>query len=495
MLAAVETLDIIILLAYLLGMVGFGVWIGRKQKTAADFMLGSKDTPWWVILASIVATETSTVTFLSVPGIAYAAQGDMRFLQLPLGYILGRLVVVVVLLPRYFAGQMFTAYEVLDKRFGGSVKQAASAIFIITRTLGDGLRLLLSAVILHKMFPDQLPMEAAVVGLGVATIVYTFMGGMKAVLWTDLIQFVVYMLGAGVAFWLLLGKIEGGWDTLVQVGGETGRLQIFDLRVDFSEANLLWTGLLGGAVLAVGTHGVDQMLVQRYLSARNQRDAGLALGLSGPVVLLQFAFFLLIGVGLYVFYAQQGMGSEGKPWLAKDRAFADFIVAYVPVGVLGLVLGAVFSAAMSTLSSSLNSAATALVNDFLPLRGLDVDRRRFRAVRVFTIVFGILQILVGVLGKELDDSIIYSVLKIQGFTVGIILGVFLLGLISLWAGRKSALTGMCVGLAVITWVAFGTTIAWPWYALIGSMTTVVFGLLGSLIGLDGRPDKPPQELG
>ena len=476
--------DLTILIAYLAGMVAFGMWMGRRQKSSADFMVGSRDFPWWVILFSIVATETSTVTFLSVPGVAWA--GNLTFLQLPLGYVLGRLVVCALLLPRYFAGEMFTAYEVLDQRFGGRVKKTASALFIVTRTLGDGLRLFLTAIILQKV--AGIDMNMAIVYLGVATILYTFTGGMRAVLWTDFVQFMVYMGGAAVAFYVLLGQIDGGWGAVTDLAAQSDKLRVFDFAFDWNTSYLFWTGLIGGAVFSVGTHGVDQMMVQRYLCARNRRDATLALGLSGPVVLVQFAFFLVVGVCLYAFYTQQ---PPATAFLASDsdQVFATFIVDYLPVGVLGIVLGAVFSAAMSTLSSSLNSAATALVNDiYLPRSRADVDdRRRLRAARLFTILFGVAQIIVGIGGQWLHQDVISSVLAIQSFTTGIILGVFFLGIFSRRVTEPAALVGLVGGLAAMTAVSFGTNLAWPWFALVGSSATCAIGLAAqSFLGPNRR---------
>ncbi len=472
------TPDLVILVGYLAAMVAFGVWMGRRQRSAAEFMVGGRDFPWWVILFSIVATETSTVSFLSVPGIAWGS--DLTFLQLPLGYILGRLVVVGLLLPRFFRGQVFTAYQILQERFGGSVRKVSSLLFIVTRTLGDGLRLFLSAIVLWKVV--GIDMNLAVVCLGVATIFYTFVGGMRAVLWTDAVQFVVYMSGAAIALWVLLGEIDGGLSAVSEVAVAEGKWQIFDFRFDLETTYLFWTGLIGGAVFAVGTHGVDQMMVQRYLCARNQRDAGLALSLSGVVVLLQFAFFLLIGTALYVFYSQHPPDPLFGP-RDGDKVFASFIVDYLPVGVLGIVLGAVFSAAMSTLSSSLNSAATALVQDiYMPPErpGVD-DGDRLRAVKGFTVMFGVAQIVVGIAGKYLDDSVIGSVLGIQGFTTGIILGVFFLGIFTRRVDQRAALVGLLGGLLLMTGLKFGTSLAWPWFALVGSTATLILGLLASLI--------------
>jgi SSS family transporter len=464
----IHWVDATILCGYLLGMVVFGMWMGRGTRSSAEFMVGGRDMPWWAVLCSIVATETSTITFLSVPGLAYT--GDLGFLQLPLGYIIGRWIVASKLLPRYFAGELFTAYEVLDRHFGIAVKRAASLLFIITRTLGDGFRLFLGAIVLQHV--AGIDMNMAIIALGVATIIYTFVGGIRAVIWTDFIQFVVYMLGAAIAFGILLDSIDGGWGAVTELAHAelTGdKLRVFHFDFNLTGTYLFWAGLIGGGVLAVGTHGVDQLMVQRYLSARSQGEAALALRLSGFVVLLQFAFFLLIGTALFAYYSQN---PPAESFAKSDRVFATFIIDMMPVGVLGVVLGALFSAAMSTLSSSLNSSATVLVNDILTI---DSDSNRLRLAKWLTVAFGIAQIVVGISGQWLDSSVIGSVLAIQGFTTGIILGVFALGLAKGKVGTNSALVGLVVGLIVMTAIKFGTPLAWPWFALVGSSVTFCTG--------------------
>jgi len=352
------------------------------------------------------------------------------------------------------------------------VKRAASLLFIITRTLGDGFRLFLGAIVLQHV--AGIDMNMAIIALGVATIVYTFAGGIRAVIWTDFIQFVVYMLGAAIAFGILLDSIDGGWGAvteLARAAPDGDKLQIFHFDFDLTGTYLFWAGLIGGGVLAVGTHGVDQLMVQRYLSARSQDEAALALRLSGIVVLLQFAFFLLIGTALFAYYSQN---PPAEPFLksGSDRVFATFIIDMMPVGVLGIVLGALFSAAMSTLSSSLNSSATVLVNDILKT---DSDSSRLRLAKWLTVAFGIAQIVVGISGQWLESSVIGSVLAIQGFTTGIILGVFALGLAKGKVGTNSALVGLVVGLIVMSAIKFGTPLAWPWFALVGSTVTFCTG--------------------
>jgi SSS family transporter len=473
---SVGTVDLAILLVYMTGVVFLGMWVGRATRTAADFMVAGRDLPWWVILFSIVATETSTVTFLSIPGFAYGL--DMTWLQIVLGFVLGRFLVAFLLLPQYFKGNFFTAYEVLDRRFGGATKQAASVLFIITRSLADGLRLFLSAIVLREM--TGIPMYWAVVAIGVATIVYTYFGGMRAVLWTDSLQFVVYMAGASLAFWLLLDRLPGGWQQMMSMGEAAGKLRVFDFALDWSEPYGFWAGLIGGVFITLGSHGVDQMMVQRYLSARNLSDARRALITSGFVVLAQFALFLMIGVGLYSFY------SVFPPEVAferGDRVFARFILDQMPVGVLGVLLGSIFAAAMSTLSSSLNSCATAAANDlYFPLVGSDVSpARKLKVIRILTAGFGMVQIAVGIAGQWLKSTVVSSVLGIAAFTTGIVLGVFFLGIFTERVGQRAALVGLVVGLTGMLVVFFATPLAWPWFALVGSLATFAVGLAASYI--------------
>jgi SSS family transporter len=476
--------DFGVLAVYLVGVVAFGLWIGREQKSAADYMVGDRNIVWWGLLFSIVATETSTVTFLSIPGFSWGR--DLTFIQLPLGYVIGRFVVVAVLLPHYFSGEYFTAYEVLRKRFGGPVGQSASFLFIVTRSLADGLRLFLTAIVVQEMAGLSLPVSVALVG--VTTIVYTYAGGMKAVVWTDVAQFVIYVAGAAVAFLLLLARLPGGWEGLVATATGAGKLRWLDLSTALDNPYTLWAGLIAGMFLTIGSHGADQMMVQRYLCARSQREAGRAVWVSGVVVLLQFGLFLVIGVGLYAFYQAY---PPAVPFDRPDRVFVRFIVEQLPRGMVGLVIGAIFAAAMSTLSGSLNSSATAAVTDFYrPLvRPQATSTHLLWVTRALTLFFGLVQVAVALGGPLLSQTVVEAVLTIAGFTTGIILGVFFLGIFTRRVGQKAAFAGMLLGLAVITVVAFGTRLAWPWYTLVGSSATFAFGVLASVAWPEGGAES------
>ncbi len=479
-------IDIAVLGAYLAAAIGIGLKVGGKTKSLESYLLGDRDLAWWAILGSIVATETSAATVLSVPGEAYGATG-MKFLQLALGYIVGRAIIVRLLLPLYFRGQLLTAYEVLQQRFGGATRQAASFVFLVTRNLGDGLRLFLAAIVLHRL--AEVPMAWSVLIMGVISTAYTFWGGMRSIVWNDCVQFVVYMVGAIAAVFVIAGHISGGWSELFRFAAEHDKFRVLDFNPAFNQDYTLWAGVIGGAVLTIGTHGTDHSMVQRYLSARSQSAAGWAVFLSGIVVFLQFTLFLFIGIELACYYAQ-----NPGPVLKKDEVFADFIVHVFPqnTGLIGLMLAAILS---STLSSSLSASAAALVNDFyLPCRkSLPTSEHLYFVTRGLTIAFGVVQVAIGIGAQFLNDSVVKNALTIAGFSAGLLLGVFALGVLTRRAGQTSALVGGAAGLVVLLAVKFvlpgqGVAIAFPWLALIGASTT--FGV-GCFVSLFVPQQTPP----
>lgn len=484
--ANLSLLDAIVLLAYLLGVVLLGAWLGRGKQDAKRYLLGGNDSPWWAILGSIVATETSTVTFLSVPGIAYAEGGDLRFLQLPLGYIVGRTLIVFWLLPLYFRGEVFTVYELLQQRFGTATRKTASLIFLVARNLGDGLRLFLTAVVLEATLDWPLPI--CVIIIGIATIIFTVLGGMQSVIWNDCLQLVVYMVGGVLAFLLIVSRLDGGFAALMSFADTNDKLRMFDFAVTnadgnwrFDDAYTFWAGLIGGAFLTLGTHGTDQMFVQRALAARSQSDAGRALIGSGFVVFVQFALFLFVGIALAAFYAAN---PPEEPFSSGDRVFSSYIVHQLPagVGLIGLLLASVFSAAMSTLSSSLNSSATAVVADWWSKSDADMqDQRAVTISRSLTVAFGIVQIVIGIWAADFDESVISNALAIAGFSAGLLLGLFALGTFRKNAGQLSGLAGLTGGLLIMLWIKFGISypVAWPWLPVIGSFSTYAIGSLAS----------------
>ena len=488
-------LDLAIVGVYILGMTLMGVWFTRKQKDLRTYFVGGRNVGWFMVLMSIVATETSAVTFLSVPGLGYNPKGgNLTFLQLSFGYIVGRCVVAWFLLPQYMSGNLFSAYQVLQQRFNPAVQRVASGLFLLTRTVADGLRIFLTALLLQYV---GISVEQAIVLVGVVTIVYTYLGGMKAVLWTDLIQFAIKIAGAALAGVFVLRLLPGGWGEYLSAGEALGRFKWLETRFEWTDPYTIWAGVFGGAVFSMASHGADQLMVQRYLCARSLGQARIALVASGFVILVQFLLFLGVGVGMFLL-ADRGHFPEAAG-RKNDEAFGLFIVTKLPPGVVGVLVAAVLAAAMSTLSSSLNSSANAFVTDFYrPLRPGRSERWYVLLSRVMTVVWGVAQMGVAYAAHLLggNESIVARVLAVAGFTTGLLLGLFILGSLRMKVASWAALAGLVCGfLAVLSvWLPaqFGPPIlAWPWFAPVGTGTTVLVALLlNALRPAHGPPAAP-----
>lgn len=471
-----SSLDFAIIGCYLGGVVVLGIWASASTRDVSGYLLGDRSLPWWALLGSIVATETSTATFLSIPGVSYVPGGDLRFLQLAAGFVIGRFLVVALLLPAYFRGEIFSAYQVLQQRFGGATQKTASLLFLIARTLGDGLRLFLAALVVQTTVGFSLP-DSIVLVSGV-TILYTLLGGMRSVVWNDCIQLVIYVTGAILALAVIVKGLPGGWQQLYEFAVQEDKLRLIDWRWDVTAPFTIWSGVLGGAFLSLGTHGTDQMMVQRYLSARRQADARRALLASGLVVFLQFALFLVVGIALAGHFHQY---PPPQPLERGDAAFATFIVRDMPAGIRGLTLAAVLAAAMSTLASSLNSSAAAVLSDFGGPLGLDgrSPAQRLGFCRGLTAAFGVLQVAVALAAERYSESVVNDALAIAGFTNGLLLGVFALGVLTRRVDQRAALVAVLAGAAAVSAAKFATPIAWPWYTVIGASATYATGLIAS----------------
>jgi SSS family transporter len=474
--AAVGTIDALIVVVYVAAAATLGIALARRQKGSRDFFLANHALPTWALLLSIVATETSTVTFLSVPGLSYVEGGNFAFLQVALGYMVGRLVIVAVLLPAYFRGEMLTAYEVLERRYGIATRRLASLVFLVMRNLADGLRLLLAAMVLNTAF--GLDYLQCVLLISAATAIYSCCGGVRSVVWNDCLQFGVYMLGAIAVFVVLVFRSDG-LTQIMQFGRSSGRFQLFDFNPSLTSNNVtFWAGLVGGAFLSLATHGADHMMVQRYLCARSQVSASRALALSGVVVFFQFAFFLLIGVALALFFSQS---PPPTPIEKGDQALVTFVVNFTSTGLRGLVLAAVFSASMS---SSLNAVTSSLMSDWFERRMETLgERKSLLIARLLTLAFAAVQAAVAIVAYEFDmnESTVNSVLGIAGFSTGLILGLYFLGLLVPKASEPVALAAFTIGTVVTCLAVFGTSLHWLWYTLVGSGTIVIVGLLLSTI--------------
>lgn len=470
------------------------LWIGRqfsyRQRTVRDYFLTGQSVPWWAVMASIVATETSTITLISVPG--YAFGGDITFLQIAFGYIAGRSFVALVLIPPYFRGDILTAYQLITTRFGQTLGRAAATIFLVTRNVSDGLRLFATGIVLATVlasatvtapFPaDGNLIILSVCVLAAVTLTYTWLGGMAAVVWMDLVQLVLYLTGAIVAVLLLVVAIPGGLPAAWTVISDAGKLTLFDLTTDLTRDYTFWSAVIGGAFFAAATHGTDQMFVQRYLCCRSAKDAKRALVTSGIVIAVQFALFLTIGLLLWVYYTESGpnaltsISTAGTVQL--DRIFPHFIVARYPVGLRGLMVAAIIAAAMSTLSSSLNSSASSVIGDFyLNQRSTPrSDLTVLRVSRMATIGCALAQIVVALVAVDLSQRIIDDALRVQFFTGGFMLGIFLLSVIGRTTHR-SGISGLTSGVLAVVLLSLLTDVSWQWYTLVGTLVTVSVGYL------------------
>lgn len=484
-------LDLAVLLGYLAGVTVWGAWLGRGQRGGTDYFLGNRDLPWVAVMLSVVATETSTLTFLSIPGVSYL--GTMGFLQLTLGYLVGRVVISIVLLPAYYRGDLNTAYALLEDRFGLGVRRFTSAVFMVTRLLADSVRLFATAIPLALVTGWDYPVSIA--AIGVATVIYTYFGGIRAVVWVDALQMCLYLLGAVVALVALQTLVPNGWPEIFARAQEAGKLAVFDFSMDPAVAYTFWAGLFGGGFLTMASHGTDQLIVQRLLTCRSVRDSQKALVGSGFAVMGQFALFLLVGLGLWTFYG-------GRSFDRSDEIFARFIVEELPAGITGLLIAGVFAAAMSSLSSSVNSLASATAYDFwAPLAGArDDERRILRMGKVFTLVWAGLLIGGAILFIPLSEgtSAVEVALAVASIVYGGLLGAFALGVLSVRADARSTVMGMIAGIGTVAaiwavgrvdpaaaaewpssmrWVRSYLPIAWPWFVPIGTAVTVAVGLL------------------
>jgi solute:Na+ symporter, SSS family len=447
---------------------------------------------------SIVATETSTITFISVPGVAFAKGGNFQFLQLVFGYMLGRIVISFLFIPMYFKGELLTVYQLLGDRFGSKVKMLASSLFVVMRNIADGIRLLLTAIVLAAVYVAFQPtanFDLVVVGsiilLGVVMIIFTFYGGMEAVIWVEVVQLLIYIGGAVAAAIVILNQVDGGMAKVVEIGTQFDKFSVFDFAFDITKTYTFWSGLIGGCFLTMSTHGTDQYLVQRYLCTNKPSSASFALLTSGAVVLGQFIGFLFIGVLLFAFYhpydaaqyAQAGVANSGIPatfpFTGGDKVFPDFITQHMPTGLSGLVVAAIFAAA---LSSSLNSIAATFVQDlYKPFAKEKDDKHLLKVSGWLTLGFGVVQIIVALALMKFNESALNQALSVASLINGPVLGVFLVGTFLKRVSQTPALIGMAVSIIVMLFIRFSTPVAFTWYVLIGSLITFFVAWLASFI--------------
>jgi len=478
-------IDLGIVLAYLCGITLFGAHFRKGQTSLREYFLGGRTAPWWAISLSIVSAETSTLTIVGTPALAFG--GNLGFLQIVLGYLLARIVISALFLPHYFRGEMFTAYELMRRRFGERVRQLTAGIFLITRAMAEGVRVFaISLVISIVLGTGEI---ASIVLIVLVTLFYTFEGGMTAVIWTDVVQMSLYVFGAVASFVVILGKIPGGWAHVAEVAGAAHKFVIFDFRFAptmefFSRTYSFWAGVAGGCFLTTATHGTDQLMVQRLLSARDERQSRIALLSSWVVILVQFVLFLLIGVLLFVYYGDRHLAVPAQ----KDSIYPDFVWNQLPAGLSGLIIAAILAAAMANISAALNSLASTSVVDFLHARSKQgTEARSVLVARWATVVWGAVLLGIAIVARH-SKSVLEAGLTIGSIPMGALLGVFLLGVLTTRLREPAAIAGMVAGLGCILYVKFETPIAFTWYVLIGTVVTMTVAAVVSFF-LDRETSK------
>lgn len=485
----IRAIDLLIVVLYLVGTTSFGLRFRSKGDSLRSYFLAERTIPWWAISLSIVAAETSTLTIISIPGLAFT--GDFGFLQLVMGYLVARVVLCLLFLPAYFHGELLTAYQLIDRRFGPRLHKVTASVFLLTRAAAEGVRLFAISILIGIAIGTG--DIASIVIITVLTLLYTIKGGMTAVIWTDVMQMFIYVGGSMAALWALGHQIPGGWSVIYLAGHAAGKFTVFHFVLNLTTAYTFWTGLIGGCFLTMASHGTDQLMVQRLLAAKNLRESRLALLSSWAIVALQFLLFLCVGAGLYVYYTRV---APGTTFSSPDRIFPAFIVDHMPAGISGLIIAAVLAAAMSNLSAALNSLSSTTVVDFyMKLRPQAAARERSNISHISTFFWAVALCGLAFISRG-SKHVVEVGLSIASVAYGSLLGVFLLGTLTRRANEAGAIVGMIVGLGVniFLWrqpapIAFRFAgfhavlprIAWTWYVVIGTAITFCFGYLFSLL--------------
>ena len=470
---ALDRLDLAIIALYLMGITLFGLRFRKRQRSLRDYFLAGRDIPWWAIALSIVAAETSTLTIISIPGLAYDT--NLTFLQVVMGYLVGRVVISFVLLPHYFRGDLYTAYELIERRFGRGLRSMTAGLFLLTRAAAEGVRVYaVSIVVSIALGTGEIASIAIITAL---TLIYTFEGGLAAVIWTDVIQTVIYVGGTLVGLTTILHLVPGGWSAIHTAAAGAGKLQVFDFRANFWLPYTFWAGVIGGTAFITASHGTDQLIVQRLLAARGQKQSALALLSSGVAILFQFALFLIVGVMLWAYYRVPS-AIFGKP----DRIYPTFIVSQMPHGISGLLIAAILAAAMSNLSAALNSLSSSTIMDFvLRLRPQTDERMRMRLSRLATFYWAMVLFGLAVLALQKVGRVVEVGLQIASVAYGALLGVFLLGVLTRRANQRGAMVGMMFGFSVGLYLWQWTHVPWTWWVPLGTVVTFGIGYAASLL--------------
>ncbi|MFZ0307871.1 MAG: sodium:solute symporter [Candidatus Sulfotelmatobacter sp.] len=469
---SLDKLDLAIIALYLVGITLFGLRFRKRQRSLRDYFLAGRDIPWWAIALSIVAAETSTLTIISIPGLAYDT--NLTFLQVVMGYVVGRVVISFVLLPQYFRGDLYTAYELIERRFGRGLRSVTAGLFLLTRAAAEGVRIYAVSIVVSIALGTGEVASIAIIT--VLTLIYTFEGGLAAVIWTDVVQTAIYVGGTLVGLVTILHLVPGGWTAIHAAAANAGKLQVFDFSTNFWLPYTFWAGVIGGTAFTTASHGTDQLFVQRLLAARGQKQSATALISSGVAILFQFALFLMVGIMLWAFYRVPS-ANFGKP----DRIYPTFIVSQMPHGISGLLIAAILAAAMSNLSAALNSLSSSTIMDFvLRLRPQTDERARMRLSRLATFFWAMLLFGLAVLALHKVGRVVEVGLQIASVAYGAMLGVFLLGVLTRKTNQRGAMVGMLFGFGLELYL-WRTHVPWTWWVLIGTIVTFTVGYTASLL--------------
>lgn len=467
--------DLIIVIAYLILVALIGIFSGGKQKSIRDYFLGAEKIPWIAVSFSIIAAETSALTFISIPGLAYKT--NFNFLQLTFGFLIGRIAVALILLPKYYQGEISTVYTYLEKRFGRKIRTFASVVFLLTRVASDGVRLFAASIPLYLLLNIS-PIYAIFI-ISLISLMYTYTGGMKAIIYVDAFQMTIYLGGATLIIIFIINQIEPNIfsDTnlinqklsIINLGFENGLLKFF------KQPYTLLSGIIGGGFLSMASHGADQLIVQRLLALQNLRKSQLAIVTSGIIIVFQFAIFLSIGFLLYNFY--------GTLDIKSDEVLPKFIITQLPTGLSGIIIAGIFAAALSTLAGSISSLSSSTMIDLFlnNKKNLLDEKTKLLYSRWFTIFWTMILIASAVFFMNTDKAVVELALSISSFTFGGMLGTFLLGIFNKMVNEKIAIISFISSIILVSFIIIFKVVAWTWYVFIGVATVLIIGNILSKI--------------
>lgn len=489
--------DWAVIVLYLGAMVGLGLWFGRDQQTTRDYFLGSRNTPWWGIGLSIVAAETSALTIIGVPAIAYG--GNLMFIQMIVGYVIARAILAAVMVPHYLSGEIYSPYQLLEQRLGVGPRRVAGGLFLFLETLAAGVRVYVACIPIRLLLGETVcsfgglvdPILGAIVLFVGLSLLYTYVGGVKAVIWTDAVQFGLFLAGGLFALFYVPTLVEGGWSGAMEVARAAGKLDWFNPQFTFGAPFNIWMGVLGGTVMVLSSHGAEQLIVQRVLACGSVADGRKALLLSAVLIFPLFLIFLLVGAMLWVFYQSHPMAiplPESRPGIkATDFIFPVFMLTEVPHVLKGFLIVAILAAAMSSISSAMTSLASVSTMDFVrPLAPRLTEAALLAWSKRSTVLWAAALVLVAWLSREVQ-FVLNAAFSLRGLTSGALLGGLILALFARGVGARAVVTGMLASVAFMNllywppniaavrgwWLAtFGGEVFWPWFTLIGTLVTL-----------------------